>query len=187
VSFTGEVGLVKILESSHRKNGVRLRMLAGKAAFDDYKQKSESTAKISALLSAKQDAVADAVERILSEKEQLTFQLGGLARRVISSIAESVQETDGNLIFFESGFSVDDLRLLCNAVLPKCGGICAAFSGSDDEGYKYVMASNNVDLRSKSKEINTFLTGRGGGTPQMIQGSAASSKETIENYFNQNT
>lgn len=184
VSFTGEVGVLKILESSHRKGGVRLRMLAGIAAFEDYRQKSESVAKISALLSAKQDSVTEAVKKALDEKEKLTFELGGLSRRIIASIAEKTEETDGDLLFFESNFSTDDLRLLCNSVLPKCGGICAAFSGNDNDGYRYIMASSSIDLRAKSKEINTALSGRGGGTPQMIQGSVSAPEHTIRGFFN---
>lgn len=184
VSRTGEVGIVKIFESSHRKNGVRLRMLAGKAAFEDYCRKSNSVAQISALLSAKQDAVADAVKRTMDEKDKLNFQLGGFKRSAISAFAESIDATDGNLVFFYEDYDTEDLRFLCNLASPKCSGVCAAFSGSDENGYKYVMASSSIDLRSKSREINTALSGRGGGTPEMIQGSVSAHRDEINKYFN---
>ena len=37
----------------------------------------------------------------------------------------------------------------------------------------------NVDLRSRSKELNALINGRGGGKPRMIQGSASASAERI--------
>ena len=64
-----------------------------------------------------------------------------------------------------------------------CIGIAAAFSGSDETGYNYVMGSANIDLRAKSKEINAAISGRGGGSPEMIQGSAKAVRAEIENYF----
>lgn len=184
VSRTGEVGIVKVFESTHRKNGVRLRMLAGKAAFEDYCQKASSVAQISALLSAKQEAVADAVKHMIEEKDKLNYQLGGFKRSAISAFAESVEAADGNLTFFYEDYDAEDLRLVCNLISPKCGGICAAFSGNDDSGYKYVMASGSVDLRKNSREINTALNGRGGGSSEMIQGSVSAHRDIIEKYFN---
>ena len=41
-------------------------------------------------------------------------------------------------------------------------GISAAFSGSDDTGYSYVMGANTDLLSRKAKEINVPLQGRGG-------------------------
>jgi len=183
VKQTGEVGLFKIMESIRRKDGVRLRMLAGKAALMDYREKSQSAAKISAMLSAKQNEIALAVSRLMEEKEKLSYDLGTLARLAVSLIADSTAPTDGNIVIFQPLFSADELRQLANALLPKCGGICALFSGSDEDGYKYVMASKSVDLRQESKAINAALIGRGGGTPQMIQGSVTATKERITEYF----
>ena len=71
------------------------------------------------------------------------------------------------------------LRELVNLLMEKCGGIAAAFSGSDEAGYRYIMDSRHVDLRRCAKEINRLIDGRGGGKPQMIQGSAAAGAEQI--------
>lgn len=183
VKRTGEVGLFKIMESTRRKDGVRLRMLAGKAALMDYREKSTSAAKISAMLSAKQNEISPAVARLMEEKEKLSYDLGSLARLAVSLIADSTEPTDGNIVLFQPLFSADELRQLANALLPKCGGICALFSGSDEDGYKYVMASSSIDLRQESRVINTALSGRGGGTPQMIQGSVTAARKRITEYF----
>lgn len=183
VSRTGEIGVIKILDSIRRKDGVRIRMLAGKDAFSDYRQKSKSVSEISALLSAKTDAVTGAVERVLREKEKLSWDMGSIIRRMAELITENADATSGNMVFFEPLFDTEGLRLLVNAAMPKCGGICAAFSGTDEDGYKYVMGSSLHDLRAEAREINTALSGRGGGTPEMIQGSVNAKSEDIRRYF----
>ena len=76
-----------------------------------------------------------------------------------------------------------NLRNLVNEAVQLCGGICAAFSGSDENGYNYIIASKNVPLRAEAKAINAALNGRGGGKDEMIQGSAKASEAEIRAYF----
>jgi alanyl-tRNA synthetase len=73
--------------------------------------------------------------------------------------------------------------LLVNAGVEKCTGICAAFTGNDTDGYKYIMGAQNADLRSLSKQINTALGGKGGGSAQMIQGSCSAKESDIRAYM----
>ena len=61
--------------------------------------------------------------------------------------------------------------------------VCAVFSGSDGDGYRYVIASSGVNLRYKAKEINSALGGRGGGTPEMIQGTVSAKEDEIKAFF----
>ena len=65
--------------------------------------------------------------------------------------------------------------------LVACGGNNS--NGNDEAGYSYIIASKTVDLRAKSKEINSSLNGRGGGQPTMIQGSFKAKKEEIIEYI----
>lgn len=183
VKSTGEIGLIRIFESIRRKGGVRIRMLAGENAFRESVSRSDSVGAVSRLLSAKPEDIASAVERLLAERDRLGYELGGLKRELIASMAESAAETDKNAVFFRSDFTADDLRLLVNAVLPKCRGVAAAFSGSDAEGYRYVIAASGRDLRAEAKSINAALKGRGGGQPGMIQGSASATEAEIRAYF----
>ena len=90
------------------------------------------------------------------------------------------------LCFFESGaFDGDSLRYLVNGAVELCGGMAAAFAGDDEKGYNYVIGSATIDLRAKAKEINGALGGRGGGKPEMIQGSVKAARAEIEKYFAQ--
>ena len=50
-------------------------------------------------------------------------------------------------------------------------GICAAFVGTDEKGYHYILGSKTRDVRELAKELNTRFAGKGGGKPEMVQGS----------------
>lgn len=183
VKRTGEIGLIKIHESIHRHDGVRMRMTAGLEAYSDYREKYESIGKISALLSAKACDTANAVEKFMNDKAAADRRCAELSRRLAELMAENPCIINDNIVFFESLLDADGLRCAVNAAMPKCSGICAAFSGNDSEGYKYIMGSVNVDMRAEAKTINAALKGRGGGQTTMIQGSLSSSRTEIEEFF----
>ena len=75
------------------------------------------------------------------------------------------------------------MREFVNAGMLLAGGVCAAFTGSDAEGYRYIIGSRTVDLRAEAKAINTAISGRGGGKPTMIQGSCTAPAAEIEAFF----
>ena len=58
-----------------------------------------------------------------------------------------------------------------------------AFTGSDADGYRYIIGSRTVDLRAEAKTINAAISGRGGGKPTMIQGSCTAPAAAIEAFF----
>lgn len=183
LSRTGGVGIIKILDSMRYKGGVRVHLLCGFDALEDYNRRIESIGKISTLLSAKQSEIAAAVGRLHEEHGRLRGECGELRRRIYALRAGALKETAGNIVFFEEEADEGGLRYIANLCLPRCGGIVAAFSGNDEKGYKYVMASSSRDLRSAAGEINSAISGRGGGSPSMIQGSASAGAAAIEAFF----
>lgn len=168
---TGEIGLIKILDWTRHRGGVRLRIACGLTALADYRVKSQNAAAISNLLSAKQPEITKAVERVCQEVQTLKEALSAAQARYIALRAEAIRETDGNLCLLEPGLDNVGLRELVNAALPKCGGICGAFAGDEERGYRYVLGSRTVDLRAAAKQINQAIQGKGGGSSEMIQGS----------------
>ena len=173
VARTGEIGLIKILDAERHRGGVRLSLCCGMLALQDYRIKQENIAAISQALSAKRHETAGAVARLLAEQQKAKERIAALSMELARLKAESCPATGGNLCVFDNVLDEVALRELVNLLMEKCGGIAAAFSGSDETGYRYIMGSRRVDLRRCAKEINCLIDGRGGGKPQMIQGSAA--------------
>ena len=165
VKRTGEIGPIRVIGSEHYKNGIRLNVLIGEKALADYAQKSESAAKISALLSAKPDQTAEAVEKLLLEEK-----------------ADSVPKGQKSCVLFEQGLSVTDARRLADRLQEKVE-FSAVFCGSDEEGYRYVILSRKGDIAAFGRAFNEALGGRGGGKAPMIQGSVTALRREIEAYL----
>lgn len=183
VNKTGEIGIIKLLDFLKYKGGVRIHMLCGFDALEDYNRRYKNVAAISAKLSAKQAEVYEAVERLSAELSAEKQAAGELKRQLVAMKIAALEPTDGNMVLVEKNMDMLNLRNLVNEAVQLCGGICAAFSGSDENGYNYIIASKNVPLRAEAKAINAALNGRGGGKDEMIQGSAKASEAEIRAYF----
>ena len=61
-------------------------------------------------------------------------------------------------------------------------GICAVFSTTEG-GYRYVCVSRGLPLRALGKDMNARLSGRGGGSDAMIQGTLGATKEQIDKHL----
>lgn len=189
VARTGEIGLIKILDAERHRGGVRLSLCCGMLALQDYRIKQDNITAVSQALSAKRHETAGAVARLLAEQQKAKERIAALSMALARLKAESCPATGGNLCVFDNVLDEVALRELVNLLMEKCGGIAAAFSGSNETGYRYIMGSRRVDLRRCAKEINRLIDGRGGGKPQMIQGSAAADagriRQAMETNFSQ--
>lgn len=182
VERTGEIGIIKILEYIRYKGGMRLHMLCGFKALEDYTAKFAELSAVSELLSAPKDECAEAVRHLQKQLADAEYKTRETVKAVLLAEVERTAETDGNMVFIEPRALSSGLRDMVTAALPKCGGICAAFAG-EEGSYTFVMASNSVDLRAASAEIRQALSAKGGGSPDMIQGSANTTSEAIREYF----
>lgn len=183
VKLTGEVGIIKIYSAMRHRGGVRLTMLCGMDALEDYNDRCANITAISGMLSAKPMEVAKAVERVMQEQEQLKQKLTGLYRTLTAQKIAALCETEGNLVLFEPDLDMPALRELINGAKEKCTGIAAGFIGSDEQGYNYILGSKTVDLRANGKTINAAIKGKGGGQKEMIQGTATATEAEIRKYF----
>lgn len=182
VTRTGEIGLVKIFSCEKFHEGVRLELLCGRRALEYLSAALDQNRRVSGQLSAKPLETAEAVRRTLDELAQQKARAAALEARVFEAQGESLRGR-GNVLLFEDGLTPDALRRLGDAVMTRCGGRCAVFSGSDAEGYKYCVAEDGGDLRQLTKEMNAALHGRGGGKPFFMQGSVSASRREIETFF----
>ena len=184
VSYTGEIGLIKLLDSIHYKGGTRLHIKCGFDALADYSLHYKNTKSISNLLSAKQQDTFSAVCRLSQALNDEKAKNAELRSEILRLKTEKLEYCDGNRLVFERDADINYLRNYVNIAIKSTAEICAAFSGDDTKGYKYIMASESVDLKTKAKEINMALRGNGGGKNNMIQGSVLASEAEIRAYFN---
>ncbi|MBQ6928443.1 MAG: hypothetical protein IJQ36_09055 [Oscillospiraceae bacterium] len=180
VKRTGEVGVIKILDSTRHRGGQRVSVICGMDALEDYRARQESVTDISRSLSAKRSEAFQAVQRILNEQQEMKARLDALSLKLIGTMAAAEPATDGNILVFDDSLGEIAQRELVNLLMEKAGGFAAVFVGSDREGWRYIIGSLHCDLRAGARAVNAAIGGRGGGKPQMIQGSAAAARLEIE-------
>ena len=180
VATTGEIGIIKVLSVMNYKSDVRVSLQIGRKAFEDYCEKNASVYAISNLLCAKTEEVADAVEKLQLRMKEADFRYSQLKKELFAEKSKNV--SGEKCCMFDDGASADDARIFADMLADKVG-IAAVFSGNDETGYKYAVVSRETDLREIGKALNAALSGRGGGKPNMIQGSVTASKADIDAFF----
>ena len=181
VERTGEIGLVKFLSMIHYKGGVRISLLCGKRAVEDYERKRDQVQKISVLLSARPGEISRAVEKLKDEEAKLQEKLVAAYDKLIASEVRDIKEGDGDIFILEPDFEAIQLRHLVNRLLEeKKGRTVLALRGAAEGSFLYVLGSRDGDMRRLSRELNGLLNGRGGGSAQMAQGTFFATKDQLQ-------
>lgn len=181
VAFTGEIGLIKLLDFMRFRGGIRVHLRCGSDALADYRSKYQNIMQISNLLSAKQDETAQAVRQFYDTLQTEKRTVSELKKQLAHARAAALPQTDGALCLFEDGDS-DTLREMVNIGMAR-SALCGVFSGDDSAGYRYILGSNAIDLRALAPAFHRALSGRGGGRPEMIQGTVRATRSEIEQWF----
>ena len=183
VSSAGQIGIIKVLGFQKHRGGTRILIAAGGRALADYAAQQNEVSEISALLSAKPLETAQAVQRLLQETERLKGELSSLKGQLISIKLQSAAVTPQGAFYHEKGLTPDTLRRMALFLMEQTSGICAVFSGSDEEGYQYALGSRTQDMKQFGLLFNKALNGRGGGDKQLIQGSVNAPLAKLQNYL----
>lgn len=182
VSYTGEIGLIKLISLQKFKGGMRMEMLSGLKAMEYVEEICRQNQQISVALSAKPLETAQAVEHLKKTQMDQQFHMGALEQKLFQNMAKQY-EGSGSVLIFEEGLAADSVRKLAAEIMETCEGRCVVCSGDDESGYKYAMGEKDGDLRALVKEFNSTLNGRGGGKPFFAQGSVSATRKEIEEFL----
>ncbi len=186
VARSGDIGQIILVSSQRAKGGIRIEMICGGRSLAYTNRIKEQNRQISNLLSARWTDTAKAVEKLQEDYLSMKFRMVGMEFDKIARMAKEA-EGKGNQLIFDDQLSPDSVRKLASEVMETCGGLCAVFSGNDENGYRYVMGKKDGDLRAFVKEMNQILAGRGGGKPFFVQGSVQAKRGAIETFFETHT
>lgn len=181
VKMTGEIGLVRVVNFERYKGGTRVSILCGERALFDLRHKLKQNRLVSNLTSSKQDETAAAVERLKNENEKLKYDIVGLTRELLTLKSESIKERDKIIIFDEKlqGKLLQDFAI---SLMDKCESFAACFCG-ENGSFRYCVVSSKVNLQPLAKALNAAFSGRGGGKPQIVQGSINGSEDEISEFL----
>lgn len=184
VSYTGEIGIIKILSCMKHRGGVRIEMIAGNDAFRKLIHDYNQVRSISQMLSAKHDEISSAVERVVADSDSLKQTIYELRASIFDNMICKYEDvTSRNICEFNTDLSDAMCREFVNKLTEKADGIVGVFTGNDENGYKYIIGSKSCNLRDIIKGFNENLCGKGGGSPTMMQGTVSCTKMTIKEFF----
>lgn len=186
VRRTGEIGSFKIQTVQNYKGGVRISVLCGFRALEEYRKKSDIILELSKLLTTNKELVVENVSKLKTQVQTLKSQLGIAKQAIMENKISAIPAKQADVLLFETDLDAQVMRNTVNKLVEAHDGICGIFVGSDEEGYNYIIGSNSIDCRQIAAKMKEVLAARGGGSAQMIQGSVQKTEEQIKKGLSQN-
>lgn len=180
VKNTGEIGVIKLLDTEKMRGGIRIILKCGNFALQDYKNKYQNVSQISTLLSSKQENACEAVKK-LEEKCTIANQKITELKKKIADVAVSAATQDDTCIFVD-GCDVKELQLLADKLHKKFGGIRAVFS-ENTGNFSFAICAEDDELQELFAKFKSQFTVRGGGRGGMVQGTVEATSESINLFF----
>lgn len=180
VESTGQIGLIKLVDMANYKGGERINMLSGIRALSDYQKKLERARKIGNILCEQEEKLVEAVEHLKQEGVRLKGEIASLRKRIMKRKAEGIDVSGEMVTVFDEELSGDEAREFMNLLLERGGKVCAVFAGTEEKGYRYVIGSKTQDVRPLNQILKENFGARGGGRPEMIQGSLTGARDKIK-------
>ncbi len=175
---TGQIGLVKVLDTQPARGKMRVSFLCGMRALKHYQAVYDNARQAGSLLSAPVDQLAPAVTRLQAEQQDLRQRLQALQTEMAALQAEALLSKaqplqDGALLVqsFEQALDANGLRDLAARLIaqPK---VIALLAAPREQGC-LVLFARSQDLNPDMAALLRQAGGKGGGKPDFAQGSAA--------------
>ena len=187
VDSTGQVGLLKITNVMRHRGGVRINILCGNRALADYTAKQDSVTDVSVQLSAKQNAIGEAVTRLREENLRWKEKCNGLQTKLLTLSIDTLPSPldSKHAILFVEEINDITMRNAINELMTTYSGYCAFFVGNDEAGYRFIIGSSNLDCRELATALRENFAAKGGGSAPMIQGSIQAKHAELEAFIRQ--
>ena len=183
VALTGEIGCLKVMGLQNYKGGIRVSILCGMRAMEVFFHDRDILEKTANYLSNSTDEVYHLVVKARTELAETKAALAEAAKKLVQVRIDQIPAGGGNAVLFEESLDAGAMRSAVNSLVQKKNGFCGVFAGSDADGYRYVIGKQGGDARTINNELREKFGARGGGKPEMVQGSVTASRADIETLF----
>ena len=137
VRTTGEIGMIKVLGMIHYKGGVRISMLCGKKALEDYRKKQKQVTDLSVLLSAKPEQVVEAVKKLKKDNGMKDGIQNRLYQQLFALKLAHLPEAGSPLCLWEEELEPVQLRRLCTMLYEQGKGNRVLVCSGEEGQYGY--------------------------------------------------
>lgn len=181
VKSTGQVGMLKVVSFGKYKGGTRVYILCGLRALADYNRRMKLLEQSYQLLNCKDDELPEKIAGLIEDNKQLKYRISDIKSGMLTNQIETISPDLTDVTIFMEDLDAKTMREGVNALVEKHEGLCAIFSGNDEDGYNFVIGSRTRDCAAIATGLRELLGAKGGGSKQMAQGNVAATRNQIEN------
>lgn len=152
LKFTGEIGLIRIINAETYKGGVRLTALCGRRALRDSQNRWRQSKDIGALLSTPSTDLLNAVRRVVDLLKIEQDKSLALQKKINLTAVDAMPESTGNLYVILDDDDVNNAKYLAKKIGERVSGAALVFFPHPrQEGYMYIIVSEKpISLKSIS-------------------------------------
>lgn len=181
VKSTGQIGMLKVISYGKYKGGTRVYILCGLRALEDYNRRMKILASSYQKLNCKEDELPDKIDGLIEDNKQLKYRINDIETGLLNDRIETISPNLTDVTIFVEDVDTKIMRDGVNTLVERHDGLCAIFSGNDDDGYNFVIGSKSRDCSAIATGLRELLGAKGGGSKQMAQGSVNATRTQIEN------
>ncbi|WP_318614735.1 alanyl-tRNA editing protein [Sporosarcina sp. YIM B06819] len=192
-SSTGQVSALKILSTEKQKRKVRVHFVCGGRVLQQLQQKNQQLTAASQLLSAPEDGVAGAIEKLLATNHSLEKSLEEAQEQLLTCEAKELLNTQqqGVVKAVFTGRTVQQLQKLAKLLVTDNEDIIALLV-ADNEGRLQFVAARGASIATSMKQVSAaalpLINGKGGGSDAFVQGGGeqlVTAEKLVHAMFNQ--
>ncbi|MFJ7934037.1 alanine--tRNA ligase-related protein [Sporosarcina sp. NPDC096371] len=172
---TGQVSALKILSTEKQKRKVRVHFVCGGRVLQQLQQKNKRLTTASQLLSAPEDGVAEAVEKLLATNHSLEKSLEEAQESLLAFEAKELLNTQhqGVVKAVFTGRTVQQLQKLAKLLVTENDDTTALLVADNEDRLQFV-AARGAAVETSMKQISAaalpLINGKGGGNDAFVQG-----------------
>lgn len=180
VKTTGQVGMLKVTSFGKYKGGTRVYIVCGLRALEDYNRRMDILTSAYQALNCKEDEVPEKINVLIEDNKQQKYRISEIKAKILMGQIEKYPSELVDVTIFTEDLDAKNMREGVNALVEKHTGLCAIFSGDDENGYNFVIGSSTRDCSAIAAGLRELLGAKGGGSKQMAQGSIMATRSQIE-------
>lgn len=180
---TGEIGLLKIVDSLKYKGGVRLTALCGRRALRDYRQLQDQAQALSQLYSLKSRELLPSLEQPLRQIGQAEEIIKWRSRQLLTLLAD--QAATRPLLLWDNFLDKQNQKSLAKWIGERGAQLVLIFCPLDDQvdHYRYVFHAADRDLAQLHAAFKASFAVQGGGKAGFYQGQVEAAQADMQAFF----
>lgn len=179
-SSTGQIGVLKILDTEMQKGKVRVHFVCGGRVLTQLHRKHKILQEVKGKLSAPEEGLAHAARALVDTGKKLEKRIDDLQEQMMGYEAKELLAASQGNESIERVFqlrSIQELQKLARLVVTASPESKVIFIVENEGLLQFVLASgagNGSDMKQFASEILPLINGKGGGSKTFAQGGGSS-------------